>query len=152
MPAKTNGKGSAFSELMFEVTQTFYRFRAAGQAVGFVNDKGGGTVGFMRSLALHGPMTVSELARMRPTSRQRMQQLADELDQAGLVEFIDNPAHKTAKLVRLTKKGQAQHKAMLENMSRLGELLSSGLDENDLRTATRILGSLRKRLSAERDD
>jgi hypothetical protein len=31
--------------------------------------------------------------QMRPTSRQRMQRLADELEAEGLVEFINNPKH-----------------------------------------------------------
>ena len=33
----------------------------------------------MRSLALLGPLTVPQIAQMRPISRQRMQRLADEL-------------------------------------------------------------------------
>ena len=37
---------------------------------------GGGAFGFKRSLAVIGPLTVPQIARMRPTSRQRMQRLA----------------------------------------------------------------------------
>jgi len=39
---------------------------------------------------------------MRPTSRQRMQRLANELAADGLVEFIDNARRRRSKLVRLT--------------------------------------------------
>jgi len=33
---------------------------------------------------------------MRPTSRQRMHRLANELAAEGLVEFIDNPKHRSS--------------------------------------------------------
>ena len=48
------------------------------------------TTGLLRSLALLGPLTVPQIAQMRPTSRQRMQRLADGLAAEGLVQFIDN--------------------------------------------------------------
>src|SRR5262249_55258435 len=73
---------------------------------------GGGSFGFMRSLALLGPLTVPQIAHMRPTSRQRMQRLADELAAEGLVKFIDNPKHRRSKLVQLTPKGDARYPEM----------------------------------------
>ena len=45
-----------------------------------------------------------QIAQMRPTSRQPMQRLADELAAEGLVEFIDNPRHWRSKLMRLTRR------------------------------------------------
>ena len=79
-------------DLMLEVAQYFFRLRAIGQRTGGSSQAGcGAAFGFMRSLALSGPLTVPQIAEMRPTSRQRMQRLADELAAEGLVEFIDNP-------------------------------------------------------------
>src|SRR5215813_6567875 len=86
-------KAEAIAELMLEVAQCFFRIRALGQKAGLITSWGGGAFGFMRSLALLGPLTVPQIAQMRPTSRQRMQRLADELATEGLVEFIDNPKH-----------------------------------------------------------
>ena len=88
---------------MLEVAQFFFRIRAVGQKTGLITGWGGGAFGFMRSLALLGPLTVPQIAEMRPTSRQRMQRLADELAAEGLVEFIDNPKHRRSKLVQLTR-------------------------------------------------
>jgi MarR family len=79
---------------MLEVAQCFFRIRAVGQKTGLITSWGGGAFGFMRSLALLGPLTVPQIARMRPTSRQRMQRLADELAAERLVEFVDNPKHR----------------------------------------------------------
>ena len=71
-----NGKAEAITELMLEVAQCFFRIRALGQKTGLITSWGGGAFGFMRSLALLGPLTVPQIAEMRPTSRQRMQRLA----------------------------------------------------------------------------
>src|SRR5262245_16489694 len=96
-----DSKAEAIAELMLEVAQCFFRIRAVGQKAGFLTSWGGGAFGFMRSLARVGPLTVPQIAQMRPTSRQRMQRLADELAAEGLVAFIDNPKHRRSKLVRL---------------------------------------------------
>jgi len=84
-----SNKGEAVVELIFEVAQFFFRLRAVGQKAGLFTSWGAGAFGFMRSLALVGSLTVPQIAKMRPTSRQRMQRLADELAAEGLVEFID---------------------------------------------------------------
>src|SRR5260370_966037 len=102
-----DSKSAAVAELMLEVAQCFFRIRALGQKTGLITSWGGGAFGFMRSLTLFGPLTVPQIAEMRPTSRQRMQRLADELAAEELVEFIDNPKHRRSKLVRLTRKGTA---------------------------------------------
>src|SRR5215216_4611344 len=87
-------KAEAITGLMLEVAQCFFRIRALGQKTGLITTWGGGAFGFMRSIALLGPLTVPQIAGMRPTSRQRMQRLADELAHDGLVEFIVNPKHR----------------------------------------------------------
>jgi hypothetical protein len=84
-------EGRGVADLMLEVAQFFFRIRAVGQRTGLITSWGGGAFGFMRSLALLGPLTVPQIAQMRPTSSQRMQRLADELAAEGLVEFIENP-------------------------------------------------------------
>src|SRR5215213_6143179 len=107
-----DSKAEAVAELMLEVAQCFFRVRALGQKTGLITPAGAGAFGFMRSLALLGPLTVPQIAQMRPTSRQRMQRLADELAAEGLVAFIDNPRHRRSKLVRLTLKGEARYREL----------------------------------------
>src|SRR5919106_1767040 len=95
---------------MLEVAQCFFKIRAFGQKTGFITGWGGGAFGFMRSLALLGPLTVPQIAQMRPTSRQRMQRLADELAAEGLLKVVRNPNHRRSKLVQLTRKGEARYR------------------------------------------
>ena len=135
-------KGEAIAELMLEVAQCFFRVRALGQKTGLITSWGGGAFGFMRSLALLGPLTVPQIAQMRPTSRQRMQRLADELEAEGLVEFIDNPRHRRSKLVRLTRRGQARYRELETRFLAIASTIGVGLGERDVRRTTEIVRQL----------
>jgi DNA-binding MarR family transcriptional regulator len=140
-----SSKGEAIAALMLEVAQFFFRIRAVGQKTGLITSWGGGAFGFMRSLALIGPLTVPQIAQMRPTSRQRMQRLADELAAAGLVEFIDNPRHRRSKLVRLTRKGDARYRELSARFLAIASTMGAELSEAEIRKTTEIV----RRLSDE---
>ena len=134
-PPPVDTKSEAIAELMLEVAQCFFRIRAVGQKTGLITSWGGGAFGFMRSLALLGPLTVPQIAQMRPTSRQRMQRLADELAAEGLVEFIDNPKHRRSKLVRLTPKGEARYRELDARLLSSASTMGLDLSEADIRTS-----------------
>jgi DNA-binding MarR family transcriptional regulator len=138
-------KGEAIADLMLEAAQFFFRLRAIGQKTGLITSWGAGTYGFMRSLALTGPLTVPQIAKMRPVSRQRMQRLADELAAEGLVEFIDNPQHRRSKLVRLTVKGNARYQELSARLLEIASAMGTDLSEADIRKTTEIV----RRLSDE---
>jgi DNA-binding MarR family transcriptional regulator len=137
-----DSKGTAVAELMLEVAQCFFRIRALGQKAGLITSWGGGAFGFMRSLALLGPLTVPQIAEMRPTSRQRMQRLADELAAEGLVKFIDNPKHRRSKLVRLTPKGEVRYREQAAQLQSIASTLCVGLGERDIRKTSEIMQQL----------
>jgi DNA-binding MarR family transcriptional regulator len=137
-----DSKAEAVTELMLEVAQCFFRIRALGQKAGLITSWGGGAFGFMRSLALLGPLTVPQIAQMRPTSRQRMQRLADELAAEGLVEFIDNPKHRRSKLVQLTHKGDARYREMNVRLLSIAATMGVALGEPDIRKTTEIVRQL----------
>jgi DNA-binding MarR family transcriptional regulator len=140
-----SSKGEAIADLMLEVAQFFFRLRAVGQKTGLITSWGGGAFGFLRSVALLGPLTVPQIAQMRPTSRQRMQRLADELAAEGLVEFIDNPRHRRSKLVRLTRKGDARFREWCARLLAIASAMGADLSEADIRKAAEIV----RRLSDE---
>jgi DNA-binding MarR family transcriptional regulator len=140
-----SSKSEAIADLMLEVAQFFFRIRAIGQRTGLITSWGGGAFGFMRSLALIGPLTVPQIAQMRPTSRQRMQRLADELAAERLVEFIDNPQHRRSKLVRLTSKGDARYREWSARFLAIASTMGADSSEADIRKTTEIV----RRLSDE---
>lgn len=137
-----DSKAEAITELMLEVAQCFFRIRALGQKTGLITTWGGGAFGFMRSLALLGPLTVPQIAQMRPTSRQRMQRLADELAAEGLVKFIDNPKHRRSKLVQLTPKGDARYRGLNARLLSIASTVGVALREPDIRKTTEIVRKL----------
>ena len=141
----TSSKGEAIADLMLEAAQFFFRLRAIGQKTGLITSWGAGAYGFMRSLALIGPLTVPQIAKMRPVSRQRMQRLADELAAEGLVEFVDNPQHRRSKLVRLTLKGNARYRELSARLLEIASAMGADFSEADIRKTTEIV----RRLSDE---
>jgi DNA-binding MarR family transcriptional regulator len=90
--------------------------------------------------------TVPQLARTRLTSRQNIQTLVNRLREEGCVELARNPAHKRSVLVRPTERGKALRKqGAAEEAGRLEAVLAQ-LPEAELRSATRLLGELRRLL------
>ena len=144
-------KGEAIADLMLEVAQFFFRIRAVGQRTGLITSWGGGAFGFMRSLAVIGPLSVPQIAQMRPTSRQRMQRLADELATEGLVEFIDNPKHRRSKLERLPRKGNARYREMSASLLTIASTMGAELSEVDIRKTTEIVRQLSEEAKSRSD-
>ncbi len=143
-----DSKAERIAELMLDVAQCFFRIRAFGRKAGFITSWGGGGFGFMRSLALLGPLTVPQIAQMRPTSRQRMQRLADELAAEGLVRFIDNPKHRRSKLVRLTPKGDVRYRELNARLLKMASTMGVGLSEAEIRTTSEIVRQLSNDVTA----
>ena len=137
-----DSKAGAIAELMLDVAQCFFRIRAVGQKTGLITSWGGGAFGFMRSLALLGPLTVPQIAQMRPTSRQRMQRLSDELAAEGLVEYVDNPKHRRSKLVQLTRKGEARYREMNARVLEIASTVGVALGEAQVRRTTEVVRQL----------
>jgi DNA-binding MarR family transcriptional regulator len=150
----TNKQAEAVAELLLHIAECFFRIRAVGQKTGLITNWGGGAFGFMRSLAMLGPLTVPQIAEMRPTSRQRMQRLADELAADGLVEFVGNPKHRRSKLVQLTRKGAARYREMSARFLAMASTIGGELSEAEIRKTTAVVRQLSadvtRRLSSER--
>ena len=98
-------------DLSVAVIEFYFRIEAITEALaGFAT--AGGEWGTLRQLVKEGPQTVPDMARSKPVSRQHCQTIVNALEAQGLVEFIDNPKHKTSRLVRATKRGRARFDSM----------------------------------------
>lgn len=97
--------GEAFSALVVRVFQLEGVLAAAGDAI--ATPLGQSTARWRVLAAVeHGPLTVAQIARDWKLARQSVQRLADVLADDGLVSYEDNPAHRRAKLVRLSAEGR----------------------------------------------
>lgn len=92
------------------------------------------------------PQPVAWLARDLGANRQNVQRIVNDLHKEGLVVFVPNPHHRRAQLVVLTPKGQGAYDAAVESYLPKAEALAEGLSEAELRTAHRVLLSLREKL------
>jgi DNA-binding MarR family transcriptional regulator len=88
------------------------------------------------------PLTVAQIARALRLMRQSVQRVADLLERDGLAAYEDNPAHRRAKLLRLTRAGRAALTAIQDAQRAWADGLGKVIGEPDLRRATATLDRL----------
>ena len=90
-----------------EISLLHYRFNAALDRL----HSGGEPVAPLRAVMMnlaHAPMTVPQIAALRPVSRQYIQRVVDRLLTLGWIERRANPAHRRSPLYALTAAGRAR--------------------------------------------
>ena len=140
-------EGEALYELLVQLPQLTNRLR--GHRMVGTRAWGDGMRGFLRGLRLDGPRTVPRIARTRHVARQRIQKLADQAAELGLVEFRDNPDHRRSRLVALTREGRQTVRDLDQAMRSMAERFAPGLDVRDLDVALRVVFELTERLGIE---
>jgi DNA-binding MarR family transcriptional regulator len=146
-PAARTPAGDALTDLVMQVVRLIRDFTAAGEALA---KPAGQTLA--RWLVLEavqdGPATVAQIARKMHLARQGVQRLADVLVRDGLAVYEPNPAHRRAKLLRLTPQGRSALRTVQAAQLRWADALGAELGEADLRQASavleRVLDAIRK--------
>src|SRR5579859_974488 len=95
---------------------------------------------------------VARLARSMGLHRQGVQRIVNELEAEGIVALDDNPHHRRARLVRLTKKGEALYREADRRQKPWAKDLAKGLDAKAIVAAHRLLQSLRERIEQTFDE
>jgi DNA-binding MarR family transcriptional regulator len=90
--------------------------------------------------------TVARLARSMGLRRQGVQRIVNELAAEGIVVLEDNPHHRRAKLVRLTKMGEELFQAAGRRQRPWAKRLARGLDARTIDSTRGVLETLRKKL------
>ncbi|MFF3533965.1 MarR family winged helix-turn-helix transcriptional regulator [Streptomyces sp. NPDC002466] len=93
---------------------------------------------------LREPLPVSGIARVMGITRQSVQRVADLLVGKGLAEYVPNPAHRRAKLLRPTDEGRAAVRRIDPGHADLAARLAAELGEERFAETVRVL----ERLSA----
>jgi DNA-binding MarR family transcriptional regulator len=96
----------------------------------------------------NGPVTVAGIARVMGRARQSVQRTADLLESEGIVEYIDNPAHRRAKLVQLTSEGATTLAGISALQVEWTNMLAAAMnaDKPKIEAATDVLRQLRTEL------
>jgi DNA-binding MarR family transcriptional regulator len=90
--------------------------------------------------------TVARLARAMGLQRQGVQRIVNELAAEGILTLEDNPHHRRAKLVRLTRKGEELFEAAGRRQKPWAKRLAKGLSAGAISSAHGVLQMLRKKL------
>ncbi len=92
------------------------------------------------------PEPVARIARNMGLRRQSVQRIVNDLADDGMIEFQENPYHRRAKLVRLTKKGRSVFAAAGQVGTPWMTSLVKDLDARRIIAAREVVEMLRKRL------
>ncbi|WP_433926220.1 MarR family winged helix-turn-helix transcriptional regulator [Sorangium cellulosum] len=146
--AKLTAAATAFSELVVEV------FRVNGLALeagDLLARPAGLTSARWQVLGVvdHGPAPVSNVARMMGLTRQGVQQIADALQREGFVEYVENPHHRTAKLISMTEAGREALRQVEARHAAWADRLGKRIDPSSLRAAVDALRQARQALEED---
>lgn len=134
------------TSLIVPVIRLEAHFSRAGEAIAAA---GGQTLA--RWLALEmvadGPASVAQIARRMELTRQSVQRVADLLQEDGLTEYMDNPAHRRAKLVRITPRGQTTLRTIQTAQRTWANSVGAEIGEADLRHASDVVDRLTRVLT-----
>jgi DNA-binding MarR family transcriptional regulator len=97
---------------------------------------------------LREPLTVAGIARAMGITRQSVQRLADLLEAEGLAEYVTNPSHRRAKLLRPTEAGYAAVRAIDPAHAVAARRLAAELGPDELARAIDALTALSGALDA----
>ena len=139
--------GQAITEIILTVFRLNGRLLRAGDALG--KDLGLSSARWQVLGVLNDrPRTVAQVARHFESTRQGVLWVVNALEKDGLVELIDNPEHKRAKIARLTSRGQKS----MADMQRRQALWVNGLGEHLSEAEVRAASSMLERLRGELAD
>lgn len=137
-PPSRTPAGDAFTALLGQVIGLTRRFTAAGEALA---KPAGQTLA--RWLVLEtvqdAPATVAQTARTLHLARQGVQRLADLLVRDGLAAYENNPAHRRAKLLRITPQGRTALRTIQTAQAAWADTLGAKIGEGELRQASSLL-------------
>jgi DNA-binding MarR family transcriptional regulator len=146
--AQHTAAGAVLTELIIPVIRLEAHFSRAGEAIAAT---GGQTLARWLTLEMvaERPATVAQVARRLDLTRQSVQRIADLLEKDGLTRYVDNPAHQTSKLVRITARGRRTLRVIQSAQRAWANSLGARIGEANLRQASRVVEELTQLL---RDD
>ena len=97
-------------------------------------------------LLRNGPTTVPDVARRRGVTRQHVQALVNPLLEEGLVEAVENPAHRRSPLMRLTARGERTIRRMRRREAAVLDEADPGLSRGELQRTASALRRIRRAL------
>ena len=150
-PPSRTPAGDAFTAFLDQVIGLTRRFTTAGEALA---KPAGQTLA--RWLVLETiqdrPATVAQIGRTLHLARQGVQRLADVLVRDSLAAYEDNPAHRRAKLLRITPQGRRALRTIQTAQAAWADALGAKIGEQELRQASILLDRVLQALGRHAPD
>ena len=137
-PPSRTPAGDAFTALLGQVIGLTRRFTTAGEALA---KPAGQTLArwLVLETVQNAPATVAQIARTLHLARQGVQRLADLLVRDDLAAYENNPAHRRAKLLRITPQGRTALRTIQTAQAAWADTLGAKIGEAELRQASILL-------------
>ena len=142
-------QAEAFYPLSLSVRSLFHKLGSAVTDLHEGSSVSGGMRAVLESLITGGSQTVPQMARSRPVSRQHIQTLVNELLASGYVDYQDNPAHRSSKLVCATEKGRTLFSSFRKREIEALNRLSLDVTVEPLKEANKVLSVLIERFQSQ---
>jgi DNA-binding MarR family transcriptional regulator len=150
-PPSRTPAGDAFTTLLGQGIGLTRRFTTAGEALA---KPAGQTLA--RWLVLETiqerPATVAQIARSLLLARQGVQRLADVLVRDGLAAYEANPAHRRAKLLRITPAGRTALRTIQTAQAAWADALGAKIGEQELRQASILMDRVQQAVDRHAPD
>ena len=147
---KQTPRGEAFKELILEVFRLNGALLAKGDRL--TGDYGLSSARWQVLASIEEkPIPVSQIARNMGLSRQSVQRIANILHKEGFVEFIENPNHKRAKLIKLSIQGADTLKKINKKQIEWLNIDSHGFEIDKLKNAVKLMRAICQRLKVNND-
>ena len=144
-------EGGAFTELLLEVFRLNGRLLAAGDRMTAGLGLTSARWQVLGAMQVAGsPLTVAQIARNMGLTRQSVQRLANVMAADGLIEFVENPHHKRAKVLRFTARGQTGMDRLTVIQVEWANTIGSAVAARELENALVVVRVLAEQL--EQDD
>jgi DNA-binding MarR family transcriptional regulator len=143
-----NPQGDAFTELVLEVFRLNRLLLDAGDELTAPAGLSSARWQVM-GVVEHGPIPVSNVARIMGLTRQSVQQTADGLAADGLVAWTDNPHHRRAKLMSLTPAGREALDLVQRRHAEWANRIGGTQPTEEMRAALGVLRHLRTTLDPD---
>ncbi len=142
---KQTVSGSKFTDLILETFRLNGSLIAAGDQL--VGDLGLTSARWQVLGTLpDGPATVAEIARRMGLARQSVQRIADCLVKDGFLQTEANPAHRRAKLYKLTEHGKTVMDEVTCRQVKWASRIAEDIDPAQLSDAVSVMTGIGQRL------
>jgi len=130
--------GDAFSWLAFQVLRLSGLLTEAGDRLSAPAGQSSARWQVLAAIE-HEPSSVADIARSLGLARQSVQRIADVLEREGYTVYEENPKHRRAKLLRLTRTGRSSLRSIQVAQRAWANEVGKSLGVSELRRASEVL-------------